>query len=437
MSQINNILTSGNTELIAYVLAKVENKLIDIVSDIIADNNTQLFCDVLKCIDGKTLDNETIMKLAKSAVIHGRPDILETLLKHQPRAVFFGDELGKTIMDHIMEITNFNEGHMKCVILLINLGSNIGTFRNIASGKKYNLILDFIQDLIKGNKSESLAIEPEIFAPTVMEYNTYMLSQSTESLIDMIRDTIVEDRKKMFHALLSAHPDLVNFVDTIHKSTLIMHAAQYGRFDMIETLLKKGATVADMPTKSALYFAVCQSNSFNKKHIESIKILLKAGSNIDILKNHSMRDYHLIKFIHDKLAEECASSNITLFNKSGITYTIQNPIPIKPIKPIKPKPILIEVISTTHHSKYNIGRLYGLDYKVILCDGSAKEGSITNRTEIDIEIEIPDQVGSYHLLPVDICIDGVKLTKPTVCRFTHGTVILNNVMKSIPEMYFD
>ena len=100
----------------------------------------------------------------------------------------------------------------------------------------------------------------------------------------------------------------------------------------------------------------------------------------------------------------------------------------------KPKSILIEVLSNSNKSKstYTVGTLYGTLHSVKFYDGSAKQGVITSS---DVEVEIPTDKESYHLLPVGICVDGIVLTEPVVCRFITGIVKTDSSFKQLADLY--
>ena len=300
---------------------------------------------------------------------------------------------------------------------------------------KYRLIIKYIKNLFEGKERKSLDREFPVLLATNEEFNTYKTLHCKENTItDMLCNIIIRNDSKMFHKFILEHPTCVNSTDTLNDSTPIMHAAQLGRYDMMETLLKTGANVADHTdkrkiNKSALSFAVYSHNEFSNNHMECIKILLRAGANIDILKKYSLDSHYLIKIIKDHMPEE--KKAIKLRNKSGVEYTIK---PESVGSEPKPKSILIEVLSDSDKSKstYTIEPLHRMYPRVKFYDGSAKEGMITSS---DVEVEIPTNKGSYHLLPVGICVDGIVLTEPVVCRFITGIVKTDPSFNRLADLY--
>ena len=466
MFPLQKLLSSNDQEIIDYVTADSELNITKYVKRTIEQNDNKMFDKLIKLItiDNK-LDSETIVEIVSYTIRYDRYDMLEMLIRDLDmksldppyimkiikQSVYYNrHKILGTLLKYfdVKNLTTTNHKESPCHLLYSALGQgNSGAYHEcliflIKEGfdfcdcvpTKYRLIIEYIKNLFEGKEMKSLDREFPVLLATDEEFNTYKIVHCKEKTItDMLCNIIIENDSKMFHKFILEHPTCVNSTDTTNDSTPIMHAAQWGRYDMMETLLKTGASVADYidrcgTNKSALYFAVHSPKEFSNNHIECIKILLRAGANIDILKEYSLDSHYLIKIIKDHMPEE---KIIKLRNKSGVEYTIK-------LESIVPKPksksILIEVLSGSNESKstYTVEPLRGTYLHVKFYDGSAKEGMITSS---DVEVEIPTNKGSYHLLPVGICVDGIVLTEPVVCRFITGIGKTDSSFNRLVDLY--
>ena len=129
------------------------------------------------------------------------------------------------------------------------------------------------------------------------------------SITDLVVKAIRADDEKVLDYLLGKGID-VNLSDSTHNSSPIMFAAQNARISMVKSLLSRGATVTDdcKYNKSALYFALISNESaviYDNNRIECIKILIRAGSNIEfgrICDNKGI--YHIAKSLKQDVENE-------------------------------------------------------------------------------------------------------------------------------------
>ena len=254
-------------------------------------------------------------------------------------------------------------------------------------------------------------------------------------MIDLVRDTIMNDNNELFNTLMELNLN-INELDTEYESTLVMFAAQKGRYEMLETLIKKGADVGDdiENSKSALSFAISSGN-FGKKHTTCVKILIRAGANIDFIKNRDKEKYYFIKELknlidnEDKSTKPTKSTPLVLVDKNGNTYSINNneteTKPTLTVELIRVKDnIILSIISKGELTSESKIMLYG--------DTGVSEGKLSP----GLLLEIPNEKGLFHLLPIGAVVDGIALTKPVVCRFIDSIAVnIGGTLQTLNNIY--
>lgn len=250
----------------------------------------------------------------------------------------------------------------------------------------------------------------------------------TNIRIDEICNAIIDNDINKFNEFMKFNLN-VDLLHSVNQMTMIMYAAQYGRFEMMVTLLKRGASIDNDRSqfRSALCFAMWGFHKFNGEHMKCILLLIKQGADIEILKECSMRVYHYAEFIKKTIEQHTTLSNdkLTLVDSDGVSYTIP-----KPKLKLDP-PILIKVISDKQKT-YPKSKLHGTVVAELynVSDRIVKQNIVSDNVEIEIPIR-----NSYHLLPVGMIVNGAKLTEPIVCRFVQGYVLIGCEHESIAGLY--
>src|SRR5579863_8777667 len=163
MSQINKILSSDDSEVVSYVVPILEKKVIKVVCATIAENNKKMFGKLIEIITNNNKINigtENIRKMILCAITHGQHEILEFLMS-KCDIVTIEDNLGYTFIYHAMDMRDFNDGRIKCILLLIKAGCRFNDHST-----KYTLILELIDSLIKGSKINIFDEETAVDLPT-------------------------------------------------------------------------------------------------------------------------------------------------------------------------------------------------------------------------------------------------------------------------------
>lgn len=362
MSFIQTILASEseNAKAIEFISSNFKNKLEALDKELI-DSLSKIY------------DQDIISPVLKTIISTGRNDLLEIMIKNDAVQILIQDSnYLKIAFDNCR-----SKGHTECIKLLIKSGSPIGTLTKLDF-----CVAVFIQRYfgMKVNKPEILSNPSQWSSHHTMN----------DSLIDFFCKSIVENNEELFKNMVSCVK--INELTKSDKSTPIMYAAQEGRFSMMKTLLEKGASVAINTGRSALYYAVCGSFNLNYSHFKCIKLLLNAGSDIEILKSDPQK-YFLIKLVKELIENK------------------KNEL-IRPSS-VQPTSLLITELSAEPNKK--IYALFGENKVRLLNETFQTVSSISSE---NMCIEKTDISGRCYLLPIGTIVNGKKIDVSVPCIFT-------------------
>ena len=303
-----------NPEILSYALSKF-GSIIDIIWHTIIDDNIEMFN---KCMELDFNINEPSINTKKTLIVCAfetiRPQMLKKLIKKgacikEIESLFFSI------------FPNYYNGdqNFKCIKILIKAEIDLECLR---SDDKYYFIAQFIKKSIKKYSRKQIDLVSSVpgtqdeFNPAPIpnhingttprfgeidlnnmtavvfdnmkcyslkatDQNIYTLVPSTESFIDHVVRFIVNNNMRDFCESIKLISD-IDEPDSRHNSTLLMHAAQRGHYNMVKILLGKGASIsAGTRNKSALTFALYSPiGKFTEQNFKCVKTLIKAGSDI-------------------------------------------------------------------------------------------------------------------------------------------------------------
>ena len=318
MSKLKNILKKEDDTFVHYMLTKLENQIHDILSQSIAENNVEI-CNKLFTEYGQThlvnmkdlicqsitQDNVEIFNILMSySVKHnsrnyeitefaakvGRHIILKLLLQQYP-------EHSKNIFNLLLGLKDFRTDHVECLKLFVGYD----WYLSVNNRKMYSY-LKFLKKLTNGETTET-SNDFDSDNPNRWINRHILKYREWETYGLKMRNAIISYEDQTLKYMVRNGSPAINEI-TIYNETPLMTGASYGRPDVVNLLLENGAdvTITNKWKKSALDYAVMhyQSESFGKKNIQCIKLLIRGGINIDSLKIHPV-DYAFIKLIQDSI----------------------------------------------------------------------------------------------------------------------------------------
>lgn len=312
-------LISNQSNIVSYALSK-SGSIVDLICHTIIDNEIEIFNECMELdfnVNGfSTKFNKTLLMCATEYV---RPLMLESLFR---RGALIEQSRSTGLLyeafDKCSHVDSF-----ACIKILIKAGA---TIESLTYNTKYYRIAEFIKksiekiecphnekiELPKQSHIHKLSnVKSIIFDNTCQKSSTKSNDDGTDTLttsnqlcIKEMYQLIVDDKIDAFCTFVDIVPNL-NEPYLISDSTLIMHAVQFGRIKILQILLDNGASVADDHRgKSPLYFAFITHTSYiPEEQFECAKLLIKAGSNIELLAQYSEQSYHLAKLIKMTLEE--------------------------------------------------------------------------------------------------------------------------------------
>lgn len=417
MSTIIDLLSSTNTELVAYIKQKLCTP-IDIMGHAIRENNQRIFDSLIEKINigEKPTNADTLVVLSAK---HGRPQMLRSLIHS-------GAKIEDSALIEVLGANPFTKNHTECLLIL---STRTSIEKNDDDDNEDNSDYYMVKLLKKITEGKFIDTHHEKIVPTernarlsrdgiIPKDNHLMDKSSQQVIIDQLCKCITENNILTFNQLIKLDID-VNMLDSDNNSTMIMHAAQYGRYEMMHTLLGRGSCIDnDFPrNKSALSFVMNDYNTFNKDHIKCILLLLKEGADINILKKHSTKNYHIAKFIKKSFKPK-------LIKDENIT----NPMSIQESTTAPDTKFIIKIRRAGPYDKFcTVEHETSGELIVKMYGSTITSGKIDSK---NISVEIPTR-GSFHVLPPGIIVNGVKLDKETICRFTEGFVVASDGYKTL------
>lgn len=394
MSFVQDILLSKNEIAIDFFLSECRDKLKPFEQEL-----SNSLC--------KISDKITMSEILMIIIRKGKNELLEMIIEKD-----IVKDIIKKDSTYLECAFNWctSRGHVECIKLLIKAGAKIELDNNLHF---------YIARCVA--KSFGHKVEPIKNKEKVPEHNC-KISKSTESVINMLCKLICENDETGFNTLIS----LVNVNDVDrYNSTMLMHAAQHGISSIVRNLLKKGASVAMsggsvVTNKSALKFAVCDNSCegivFWYGNFKCIKLLLNAGSDIEIL-NSDPHKYFLIKLVKEILDEKKKYLQIL----QSVQNIQPEPLSIKESsyekkESVQPEPLLIKLLNEHLQPYKKIQKLVGDYNKVrLLNDTYFIESSISSE---NMTIEMCSHELNY-LLPIGTIVNGKKINEPIACIFVN------------------
>lgn len=252
------------------------------------------------------------------------------------------------------------------------------------------------------------------------------------SLTAVLVETIINNDEESFLYLLEQNIDLN--MPNENSLTPIMFASKMGRNKMVEKLLSKQVDISDDDDNHLSALKVALVNYFNcyeESYITCIKLLIKAGANIEFV-SYAENAYKLAKVLKRKVDSE----NIVTNNEPDTYVTNDGTIVIIPQKIEKPK-LIIKMLYNQNKTIPCITEqiLYATWVEININGNWLKHGlNPLDNCYIEFPLNVNDKIG-YHYLPAGVTLDGIPTTENYVCKFNNSINLMDKGEVMIKQCY--
>lgn len=232
-------------------------------------------------------------------------------------------------------------------------------------------------------------------------------------ITDLLSLAIRNDDSNTFDRIMKYNFDIN--ATTSHGYTLIRIASSHCKIEFVIKLLQKNVDISFDTERQMSALSGCFSSEMTDVNVKCAELLIRAGSDIEHLKDINNAGYHLSKLIKQKIDSESATPN-------------PNPNPNSNSTDKK----VIRIITFNQSIKFETKFISDACF-VYMVDNVRK--LITTSVNMQIEIPVCGEKIIGHLLPEGTIIGSVPLTKPMLCKFAFVTTCSDNKLDSWESIY--